>query len=298
VSFERVVPTVWLMIDASGSMNAPLQVGASRYQVVRDALLAPATGLVQQLESLVRFGLYLYDGCGPGALGIGCLPGACPRVVMVEPTLKNFAPIDTSYPVIPPGSSTPTDVALQALAQHIGATATPAQPTFPSYVVLATDGEPNICDWHDGIPSNDGFRQNAVDAVKRMVDSGTNVFAISLASDPALQAYLGRVAEAGGTGKPPFTPATNEELVAALRSILGGAVSCEIKLVGEVQQGKECAGTVTLDGAPLACNQADGWRVRDTSTIELTGKACTSLQEIPTSKLHVSFPCDVYRPIR
>src|SRR6185312_16593947 len=247
--------------------------GNSRYQALRRALMDSAGGLVARSQSTVAFGLYLYDGCAPdpSIVGAGCVAGACPRAAVVDPALGNYARIDARFPAAPPGSSTPTDVALGALAQHIGANSSSSS-TSPRYVVLATDGEPNLCDWHDGIPSNAQFRQNAIDAVKRMAAAGVEVFAISLAGDdPNLQDYLEQVAAAGGTGQHAFTPMNESDLGAALAKIVGGAVSCSVALTGSVQAGKECSGQVKLNGAALPCGGADGWRLKDAHSIELVG---------------------------
>jgi Mg-chelatase subunit ChlD len=299
VDIRRSVPDVWLMIDGSGSMGAPLQNADSRYAVLRQALVDAASGLVPQLQDSIAFGLYVYDGCAydPSIVGPGCVAGACPRSVTVDPALRNFSAIAARYPQQPPGSSTPTDVALSALAAHIGANASSATPGAPSYVVLATDGEPNLCDWHDGVPSNPGFQQNALMAVQSMAASGTKVFAVSLAGgDAALEAYLDQLAAAGGTGQKAFTPASEADLVTALQSILGGAVSCDVTLTGTVTTGRECTGTVTLDGKAIACDDPNGWHLKDSRTIELAGASCDALRKQPSSALSATFPCDAYAP--
>jgi hypothetical protein len=297
-TLQRIVPNVWLMIDGSASMVAPLQAGASRFEELRTSLVDATAGLVSALQDQVAFGLYLYDGCAPGFPGAGCFAGACPRAATVDPALHNFSAIAARYPAAPPGASTPTDVALAALGQRIGSNAsTPNRP--PTYVILATDGEPNLCDWHDGIPSNDLFKANSLTAVQAMVASGTKVFAVSLAGgDAALQAYLASIAAAGGTGKPAFTPTTKDDLVQALTSILGNAVSCEVQVTGEVTAGKECMGEVTLNGKPVACNDANGWRLKDSKSIELLGASCDALRSAPTATLKATFPCDAYQSPR
>jgi hypothetical protein len=301
VTFKRIVPTVWLMVDGSGSMAAGLQAaGPSRFEVLRDALMNGTSGLVFRLQSSVAFGLYLYDGCAydPSIVGPGCPAGACPRSTVVDPALGNYGAISAHYPQAPPGTSTPTDVALGALGKHIGSNSSSAGAS-PRYVVLATDGEPNLCDWHDGIPSNPGFQQNAIDAVKAMVASGTEVFAISLAgSDTSLQAYLEQLAAAGGTGQHSFSPTTQDELASTLSNIVGGAVSCDVTLTGTVVSGQECNGQVKLNGTPLVCDGADGWRLKDAHTIELVGSSCSALRSDPAATLSASFPCDAYQPVQ
>jgi Mg-chelatase subunit ChlD len=300
VDIARIVPDVWLMVDGSGSMADPLQAGgASKYSLLRDALVDMTTGLVPALQTSIAFGLFEYDGCAynPAIIGPGCVAGACPRVTSVNPGIDNFTPIAMAYPPAPPGASTPTDVALAALGQRIGANASSAKPGPPTYVVLATDGEPNLCDWHDGVPSNAQFQQNALAAVQSMVASGTEVFVVSLAgSDANLEAYLNQVAAAGGTGQPAFTPMSEGDLVAALQQILGGTVSCSLSLTGMVVAGMECSGSVTLDGKPLKCDDPNGWHLKDSQTIDIVGTACDALRGKPMSTLSASFPCAAYNP--
>jgi hypothetical protein len=299
VDITRIVPDVWLMVDGSGSMGAPLQgAGPSRYETLRDALIDPMAGVVWQLQGSIAFGLYEYDGCAYSPLipGAGCLVGACPRVISVNPGLDNFNPIAMTYPPNPPGASTPTDVALAALGQRINGGVSTSNPRPPTYVILGTDGEPNLCDWHDGLPSDPQFQQNALMAVQSMAASGTKVFVVSLAGDPDTQAYLDQVAAAGGTGSPAFTPTSSGALVTALQTILGGTVSCDVKLTGKVVAGMECSGSVVLNGTSLACNAPNGWSLVDSQTIELAGTACEALRTDPTSTLSASFPCNAYSP--
>ena len=285
----RVVPTVWLMIDGSGSMGAPLELmGPSRWALLRDALLADATGLVPRLQSSVAFGLYVYDG----GLSLPGIPGPqCPRVVTSEPALNNADAVRGAYPELEIGASTPTHYALLDLQARIAASAQPASPT---YVVLATDGKPNLCDFHDGLPATPDTEQEAVDTVRQLAAAGTQVFVISMAGDDAeLQTHLEAVAAAGNTGKPPFTPRSQSELESALTQILGAASSCEVRIQGKVEAGRECSGTVLLDGAALPCNDADGYRLKpDRTSLELLGSACKRLQTARAPELEASFPCD------
>lgn len=288
----RAVPTVWLLVDGSGSMAAPLGglTGPSRWSLLRDALLAPDTGLVARLQGSVAFGLLVYDG----GLSLPGIPTPlCPRVIAVEPALDNFSTLDMAYPAAETGASTPTHYALVELAKRIAA-APNAGPDRPSYVVLATDGKPNLCDFHDGIPASVLTEQEAVDTVSTLAESGTKLFAISLAGDDLdLQAHLDAVARAGNTGKSAFSPTTQDALVEALSEIIGGTTSCAVRVEGTIVKGRECAGDVRLDGAPLVCNGRDGFRVgADGKGIELLGTACTTLQQKPSVKVSASFACD------
>jgi hypothetical protein len=70
VEFDRVTPTVVLLIDQSGSMTANFDGGKNRWNTLRDTLSNPAESLLKGLESEVRFGMALYtshNGSVPGA---------------------------------------------------------------------------------------------------------------------------------------------------------------------------------------------------------------------------------------
>src|SRR5262245_6508458 len=98
VNFEKVIPTVVLLIDQSGSMTTSFG-GGSRWSVLHDTLMDPSTGIVKELENEVRFGLALYSGDG----------GAnCPAVTEVTTSLGNYAAIASVYNSASPFKETPT----------------------------------------------------------------------------------------------------------------------------------------------------------------------------------------------
>jgi hypothetical protein len=55
-----VTPTVWLVVDGSGSMGERFA-DSSRWETLRSALMAP-DGVVATLQNAVRFGLVIYNG--------------------------------------------------------------------------------------------------------------------------------------------------------------------------------------------------------------------------------------------
>jgi hypothetical protein len=288
VTITRVIPRVWLLIDGSGSMAAPLAGlgGPSRFAVLRDALLNKDTGLVAKLAESVAFGLMVYDG-GTSPPGV-YVEGVCPRVIVVEPALDNYAAIDGAYPAGPTGASTPTHYALLDLQMRIQK----AMSSDPSFVLLATDGKPNLCDFHDGVPASAATEREAVATVAQLEQAGTKTFALSMAGgDPELQAHLAAVAAAGGTGADVFTPTSQGALVDALTQIFGGTQSCDVTVEGTIVSGKECSGDVALNERALRCD--DDYKVLDDhKTIELQGDTCKALQQNPESKLRASFDCN------
>jgi hypothetical protein len=214
-------------------------------------------------------------------------------VIEVEPVINNLSGIQAAYPALPMGASTPTNYALLELRDRIYADLDPDNPS-PTYVILATDGRPNICDFHDGVPETPETEAEAVRTVAQLADQGIKTFAISMAGDDAvLREHLEAVAEAGGTGAPVFTPTTSDGLVDALYEIISGTVTCDVALVGELTPGYECQGEVTVNGTLLECNGQDGFRVKeDLRTLELLGSACETLKRDPVAHLEANFPCN------
>jgi hypothetical protein len=159
---------------------------------------------------------------------------------------------------------------------------------------LATDGKPNLCDFHDGIPATPDTEQEAVSTVQQLAAAGTRSFVISMAgSDADLQAHLQTVAAAGGTQSPAFSPVSKDDLLAALQQIIGETASCELQLKGEVQSGRECTGSVVLNGAAVPCNDPDGYRLNpDRRSLALLGAACAQLQAARAPVLQATFPCE------
>jgi hypothetical protein len=164
----------------------------------------------------------------------------------------------------------------------------------PTYVVLATDGMPNLCDFHDGIPSTPDSEAEAIGTVQKLAAAGVQVFVISMAGDdPVLQAHLELLAAAGGTGQRPFAPTSELELASALTGIVDAAASCDVTIRGQIEPGRECTGTVTLSGTALRCNDPDGYRLKeDRQSLELLGESCKKIQTSAAPELKATFPCE------
>lgn len=294
-----VTPTVWLVLDGSGSMKEEFG-GQTRWEALRAALMDPG-GVVESLQHSVRFGMVLYSGneMDDGAPATG----ECFQLVTVEPALDNYATLLAQYPTQELGGWTPTDRALDSVVTNLAVTnqdvldATPG----PVYVVLATDGAPN--DHCSGDQDRNGGRsqfdpvtaQKVLDVVGRGVQMGMQMFVISLAGDDdELATHLEQVASLGGTGQPPFVPANKDDLVATFQQIIGNA-TCQIGLDGSVVAGMECAGEVELNGSVLACGANDGWKLLNPQTVQLMGSACSAFLQMD-SLVRATFPCDAFSP--
>ena len=293
---DPVTPTIWLIVDGSGSMNDDFEPGRSRWQALRATLMDPG-GVVDSLQAVARFGMVIYAGGGEDAT-------ECVQLVTVQPDLNNLSKLSAQYPMQPLGMGTPTDKALENVVNNLPVLNMAMLDQFagPVYVVLATDGQPNdMCDAGGGLFGGGGGRNNAaveqsvIDITTRGTEAGMQMYVISLAGeDTRLQSHLAQVAEATVSKTPPFVPATQTDLVAAFRKIIGGA-TCVVSLSGMVMQGRECSGHVTLNTTDLKCNDPDGWKLLDPSTVQLMGSACTSFVGMQ-SVVSANFPCDVFTP--
>ncbi|HEY6878689.1 MAG TPA: vWA domain-containing protein, partial [Polyangiales bacterium] len=225
---ERLLPRVWLLVDGSGSMSQVVEddaAGRTRFAVLRDALLDD-NGPVAQLQNSIEFGLLIYDG---GLSPPGIKTPLCPREIVVEPKVNNFSGIAAAYPQQATGASTPTHYALLDLQMRTHADVSGRR----TYVILATDGKPNLCDFHDGIPASAATEQEAVTTVSELAADGIKTYAISMGSnDPELETHLAMIASAGDTGTDVFQPNSGDQLGQALSQILTAAVSCEVQIDG------------------------------------------------------------------
>jgi hypothetical protein len=298
-----VTPTVWLVLDGSGSMNEDFS-GETRWEALRAALMDDG-GIVSTLEQNVRFGMVLYSGAE--SEDDEPPPAQCVDLVVVDPALNNFATIDAQLPAEEPGGWTPTDRALEHVVDNLPVTAMlgPDQNNDPVYVVLATDGAPNDSCSGDSGGSGGGrgggsdldpvVAQRVLDVVGRGTQAGMDLLVISLAGDDqALQGHLEEVTELSVNGHAPFVPATRDQLVATLQEIIGGA-SCQLTLQGSVMAGRACSGQVTLNGTPLVCDDDNGFRLTDERTVQLQGDACNMFLAAD-SFVQASFPCGVFMP--
>jgi hypothetical protein len=303
VTTMRIVPTIWLVLDGSGSMVDMLG-DKSRFDALKESLMDPTNGVVKSLEHDVKWGMVMYDGPVPGNFPTILPDGGtamfssgpamtCPRLVTVEPKKDNYMDISAMYPPDPLGGSTPTDKALQAVISHLpngGQGPVLDGMISPTIVVLATDGAPNdFCSM--AFPPVD-VQPLVIDAVKMLTGVGIKTYVISLAGDDMmLTQHLINVAQAGNTGKAPFIPMNKDQLVQTFKDIIGPGVACDVVLTGKVKPGLECMGTLQINAKTLTCNT--DWKLKDSSTITIMGDACTQYKNDMAAVLHADFPCEV-----
>jgi hypothetical protein len=279
-----------------------------RWNVVRDVLMNPTKGIIPPLEGSVRFGMSLYTS-DQGNLKVGSFPievdpnKVCPQLIDVPFALNNYQPMLDAFKCSDIAHDTPTGESLQAAAERLKAFKEPG----PKVIVLATDGEPDSCDcpnFSGAVPAQckvagyaDTVKAQVVGIAKQIhgEDVTVHVINVSTPSKTTLQEHLKQVADAGGGNVyPGFSPGA---LTAAFDDIINGARSCVIDLNGEIAQGKESSGVVTLDGDELQLDdKKNGWHVNSPSQIELLGKACDAIKS-GKHDLAIRFPCQSFKPI-
>lgn len=278
------IPSVLLLIDRSRSMDTRFNRDGSRWEVLRDELLAPS-GLIATLESNVRFGISLYTAPRRGM---------CPDLISVPAVLDNYDVIRSEYEMHDVGLYTPTGDAVTAVLGDLDELAPDRENTI---LIIATDGEPNTCE--NRSTDNEAYEEGRIEslgAVEAAFAMGIRTYAISVGDDVG-EDHLQDVANAGlgnapGDPDAPFYVATDTTgLQDALSEIIGGVVSCELELSGAIDPAEACMGTVSLDGMVLPCDDPDGWRAVDSTHIELTGDACDELMG-GGERVTATFPCD------
>ncbi len=319
LNLEKVVPTVLLLVDQSGSMDAQLDGSKNRWQVVYDVLMDPAGGVVKQLEKDVEFGFARYHGTSATECPIlNDVTNATSAVV--QPALNNFTAINAKYPGnLPNGSNnTPTaesfrlltgiDAAGGKVAGGFAASTTKG----PKIVILATDGNPDTCGPNtqgvdedgktrtiSGPDSNSSLipQTKVADALYAGFKNDIRTYVIAVSNEVSVAAKT-KFANAGA-GKPPPYAGTEKyydanskaDLLTAFNQIIFPFRSCTFKLNGTVGAGKESKGKVSLNGAPLTYQDANGWKLNSPTELEVTGTACDAVKA-GTGTLQVSFPCD------
>jgi len=293
VGTRRVTPNVILVVDQSSSMTERFGDG-NRWNALRDSLMSEPDGLVSSLQSLVRFGLALYSAEQPR--DNEPVPGMCPLITWVPPAIDNHSAIDDVYREARVIDETPTGESLDAVIDLV--TNVPDPTDDPTIFILATDGEPDTC----AQPNPQEGQPEALAAARRAYELGIRTYIISVGRGTVSAEHLQDMANAGlgrGEGDPDaeyWVAGDDEGLRDALRSIIGGNLSCEIELNGRIQNPEEACGpgsSVRLNGTRLECDDPNGWRVIDETHIELLGEACERLRNIPDVRLEASFACDV-----
>jgi hypothetical protein len=267
-----------------------------RWSALRAALVDPQNGVVPKLQHLVQFGMVVYGTQGTCPVPAGHTP--------VRPALNNLRQVESSMPMVQPGMYTPTGPALDWVYENMIAEVTPDGDNGPQIVILATDGEPNSCDGGGGGGRRGGGPaanyQPSINAVMKGTGKGVTTYVISLAD--ATGAFHDHLQQLANLGNPAangaaqlYEPGSPAELSAALETLVGGAVGCDIALDGSLMAGSECSGTVTVNGSRVLCNDPNGFSVIDPRHIRLQGESCKLLMD-RNAVVDARFPCSSFSP--
>ena len=270
----QVTPSIELIIDRSGSMDMT-DITPTRYKAIQSGI----NTVVTAEQSKVYFGAAMFAGDQTPCLNLNGFTASR--------ALNNASAITTLLANNPPNNgNTPTADAITAVVADFAANPPPMG--RPPIILLATDGEPNSCQ------NGNTQDQPSIDATTAAYTAGVRLFILGLAG--LNTQFLQDMANAGQgvqTGQPNatfFTANDPTTLNAALNSIIGGVLSCDLTLSGKIDPTTACNGTVTLNGQPLMCG-TDWTVLPDGMTLELEGSACTMFKNANNPTLAASFPC-------
>lgn len=270
----QVTPSIQLLIDRSGSMDTNLpNTNTSRYEAMHDALVG-ANGVVSSLQNSVYFGASLYSADAP-----------CPKLYSQGRATGNEAAIKSLIESQSPNGNTPTAPSIDAVVADFAANPPPMG--SPPVIVLATDGLPNSCN------GNGDTTAETVVAAQAAYAAGIRLFVLGIAG--VNDNFLQQVANAGAgvqtnqPNAPYYTANSPAQLQQAFQQIIGGVVSCDLAITGNIDPDQAGSGTVTLNGMTLTYGQ--DWTLVGGNTIELLGAACDTLKTSANPMVDASFPC-------
>jgi hypothetical protein len=211
-TFQPKIPTVYMLVDRSGSMFACVGNSDVRAPPCADhtmsywnRLQGSILQVVQQLQADVRFGIAT----------IGGTTATCPDIKKVAPALNNYDAINALYTSLPFRTDsdkweTPTRLTLDAIGAELTAITAPGD----KYILLVTDGEPDYCNDGNALCPPDSVvgKIQALKAQPAPNSIGTIVFglqsAVASLSPNTLAAFAN--AGAGEPTKAPFQGTTTD----------------------------------------------------------------------------------------
>jgi hypothetical protein len=273
---KAVTPSISLLIDRSGSMAEPIG-NTNRYSAIRTSLVDPTNGVITKLQNKAYFGASLYSTDSP-----------CPRLYSVPRAINNAPAIANLINSQAPQGNTPTGPSID---QAVAAFATaPPPPGSPPIIVLATDGLPNECNSNDTTVG----QAKSITAAKAAYAAGIKLFILAVGNginDAHLQgmANAGAGVQAGQPNAPFYVSNTPQDLTNAFNQIIGGVISCDLMINGNVEPSQAAGGQVVLNGMQLM--YGTDWTLVGGNTIRLLGAACDTLKNSTNPVVTASFPC-------
>jgi von Willebrand factor type A domain len=295
VEFTPVIPTVVVLVDQSGSMDAQIpddQPGEdpTRWDALRDALLNETSGAIKPLEGKVRFGLVTYSWNGEQSQ-------TCPFTpVQVAPKLNNYSAIAEAYLAADTEDNTPTAESVDKVHKQI---LKPITEPGPKFLIIATDGNPDYCGDRDS-NGQELPKQMSIAAVKAAYADGISTFVIGIdfLKEPNGEQHLRDLAAAGQGKETPSTEnlyfnADNQAGVrTAFETVINSVTrSCEFDLDATIETSAAPLGTVKIDNVEQTYNNPNGWSLADNDTIVFVGSACDAIKAGATN-VEASFPCN------
>ncbi|APR83408.1 putative secreted protein [Minicystis rosea] len=298
-------PTVYFVLDRSGSMAAPAPGGGTRYSAVQNA----AADLVKSLQVFIRAGAAVFPGSADS-----CAAGA----EVFPPSYLNASGFRSATKNVVPNGGTPTAPTLTALLPKI--TALPGK----KVLVLATDGAPNCnenatcqadeCTVNiDGCPPSEACctqqqgcctpslagqgncvdHKASVDAVAAFKAAGIKVYVIGIPGSQAYEKVLADMAIAGGAAVPAYPFYYKVDDLSTISSVLGAAagsvISCDFKLEDAPED--PTLTSVYLDKTLLPQDPKDGWTWSAPDAITLNGAACANLHAGKVGQVQIVSEC-------
>ncbi len=291
-SYNSVPSTVMLLIDQSGSMNIRFGFN-SRWDVLRDAIVEPQSGLLAWLEPTASIGLMLYTSVDGYQTGLDC-----PLFTSIDVSFGGAEQMRATYRAAEPleVGDTPTGEAIDGAAKRLLALADDTR----KYILLITDGQPDTCaqpDPQNGLPNTIAAAQNAfaqgitVRTVGVSEDIGRNTIQAMATAGAGKPPWDLRYGEHEGAERPLFASTNPAELAEQLKGIIGDARTCTIELGTTVRARRALDGRLVLDGETLDFGGANGWTFVDDDTLQVHGAACERILA-DGEQLHVRFPCE------
>lgn len=299
VQSGRVAPDILIVLDRSLSMKMD---NVNRW----DPSVAGLKTITSMLQDRVAFGLMVFPGpmavAGDQSSVATNNPQACDTGTQrVQTGHKNAKAIAQALDQIQPGGRTPTAPTLAAAHQLINTNrqVDPDSLAAPQYVLLVTDGAPNCSTGIGGGILGGGFGSGEPAAVDQSVSEITGmakdgirtyVLGYDTQNDPQLKSALDRMAAAGGTGDTAHRAIEDENsLIDQFQQITSVALSCEFTLDEAVNNPRRVL--VKLDGKQLNLDDSNGFRLSDSRTVTLQGKACETVKK-DGHTLNVSVECE------
>src|SRR5882724_216708 len=181
-SFVPKIPTVYVLVDRSGSMFDCLSTPSTSepscptpsdtsWGKLKDAVET----VLAALEMDVRFGFAAFMGTNPTA------GGTCPMISKVAPKLNNDADIKTVYDSLAfPPNSTQSGVKFETPASEtlvsIGAELMADTTVGDKYILFVTDGQPDYCDDSNSLCAPD----SVIAAIQGLKKKGISTIVIGL----------------------------------------------------------------------------------------------------------------------